>query len=308
MTSNGDLLEQTIMMNEINDGSWLKTRFHSDRAVAPTGYFTEKPDERQIDTVHSNETYFHLPNPGHHQQAGMQEENPLRELNLSFSMPGCSLINWNENVNPAFNENVEILMDHQTKEVVPSEQHEKEKTSKPRKRSRGGKNLKLMGHVNLTFEEKIKMVESMQCFKKLKTGKATEDALDGKDDSDESDGESNDSSFPKGFPFDRYCFICERMYADHGYFRQHCRDIHNICSGSQKKEIACNYCGSTFSDSESDNYKNHEKSAKHDVIYCIKKKEVMKKSSRANSKKNFKNVSAIDLQLQRQKKKESCSD
>lgn len=301
-----DLSGQIKLIDETNDGSWLKTRFRSGRTMASNGYFTENQEEGQM--VHGiiDENFVRFINSECHQQADLEEQNPLREVNPTASMPGCSLINWNEDAKTTFDQNTETLLDKSKRPSVSG--HEKKRPSNVARSSRGGKNLKVMGPVNLTFEEKIKMIESMDCFRKIKTKKSDDTILVGQDNNDESDEESVNLTLLKGFPFDRYCFICDHMYGDPGYFRQHCRDIHNICSGSQKKEIACNYCGQTFSDSKSENYQNHEKSAKHDLIYCIKKKEIMKKSSRANSKKNFKNVSAIDLQLQRQKKKESSPE
>jgi hypothetical protein len=94
--------------------------------------------------------------------------------------------------------------------------------------------------------------------------------------------------------FDQDCLVCDKSYTNRLYYRQHCRDVHNLCMTANEYQLGCSLCGALFSSLEK--YKEHEEQTKTNMIYCIKKMEALR-TTKGDSKKLYKSVTAIDLQL-----------
>jgi hypothetical protein len=168
-----------------------------------------------------------------------------------------------------------------------------------------GKDLKLIQEPDMTLKEKIAFVKSADFSKKIpmqggpsmlndRCDKDVDEDDVGSEDDDKENESQNISKLRK-------CLICNRKYRNDSYFRLHCREIHNLCIGPKRCQKMCALCGRTFSTEES--YQDHEQVTKSNLIYCLEKVHALKGSSKANSQKNFRNVSAIDLQLMSQQNK-----
>ena len=158
-----------------------------------------------------------------------------------------------------------------------------------------GKDLKLLMEPEMTLKQKIEFVKSADFSKRIPMRKGPP-VLEEESDEDENDEYNDDKeNAAKNISELRECLICNRKYANNSYFRLHCREIHNLCVGPKRCQKMCTLCGSTFS--TEDSYQDHEQQTKSNLIYCLEKVQALKSSSKANANKNFKNVSAIELQL-----------
>lgn len=178
-----------------------------------------------------------------------------------------------------------------------------------------GKDLRLLEkpkELEMTTREKIEFVKLADFSKKIPKRSGSSMLEDSSDDDEneqnmdtsndsKDDGKRNIENGGKNISKFRQCLICNRKYANASYFRSHCREIHNLCIESKRSQIMCTLCGNTFSSKES--YYDHEQQTKSNLIYCLEKVQALRNSSKANSSKNFKNVSAIDLQLMSKKSK-----
>jgi hypothetical protein len=176
-----------------------------------------------------------------------------------------------------------------------------------------GKDLKLLKESDqpeMTLQEKIAFVKAADFSKKIPMRKGSsmlediineDESIGVEDNGDEENSDEDKENETKNISKLRQCLICNRKYANNSYFRLHCREIHNLCVGPKRCQKMCTLCGGTFSSEES--YQDHEQQTKSNLIYCLEKVQALKGSSKANSHKNFKNVSAIDLQLMSRKGK-----
>jgi hypothetical protein len=97
---------------------------------------------------------------------------------------------------------------------------------------------------------------------------------------------------PNKPPFEKSCLVCDRTYTNSIYYRQHCRDVHNLCLAPNEYQRSCSLCGALFT--SVDKYLEHEERTKVNMIYCIEKMHALR-ASRRDSSKLYKSVTAVDL-------------